>query len=65
MYRTFTRTWWRHNPSYPNGLEPCAGRQYTHRRNIRTEADARAICQEWNTTHKPGRLSRKMEYTEQ
>lgn len=63
-YRTFTRTWWRNNPAWPNGLEPGAGKQYTHSRGL-TEAEARAQCQQWNATHKPGRLSRKMEYTQE
>lgn len=62
-YIIFTRTWWRNNPSWPNGLEPCAGR----RRKIataRTEESARDICRVWNANHKPGRLSRKAEFTE-
>ena len=25
MYNVFTRTWWRKNPDWPNGLEPCIG----------------------------------------
>ena len=62
-YQTFTRTWWRNNPSYPNGLEPCAGRK-TRRTKHATEESARRECKEWNTTHNPGRLSRKMEYEE-
>lgn len=61
-YKIFTRTWWRHNPRWPNGLEPCAGRRYTIDR-ADTEQEAQAICREWNATHKPGRLSRKAEYT--
>lgn len=65
MYRTFTRTWWRNNREWPNGLEPCPGRQYTHHRNIKTEEEAREICRQYNETHKPGRLSRKMEFEEQ
>ena len=65
MYRVFTRTWWINNPSWPNGLEPGAGRQTTIRRNVKTEADAQAICKQYNDTHNPGRLSRKAEYTEQ
>ena len=63
-YRVFTRTWWKNNPSWPNGLEPCAGRKHTLRRSVATEADARAVCQQYNETHKPGRLSRKAEYQE-
>ena len=61
-YIIFTRTWWRHNPSWPNGLEPHAGR----RREIgkaKTESAALDFCRVWNADHKPGRLSRKAEYT--
>jgi len=65
MYRVFTRTWWRHNPDWPNGLEPCPGRKHTLKRHVATEEEARAICRAWNDTHTPGRLSRKAEYEEQ
>ncbi len=60
-YRTFTRTWWRSNPAWPGGREPEAGSRRYHSRHM-TEEGARAECQEWNATHKPGKLSRKMEY---
>ena len=60
-YRTFTRTWWRRNPDWPGRREPGAGRPRTHARNL-TEAEARHICRDWNATHDPGFLSRKMEY---
>ena len=63
-YRVFIRTWWRENPEWPNGLEPCPGRQRTIHKRIETEEQARAICQEYNAAHDPGRLSRKAEYTE-
>ncbi len=62
-YIIFTRTWWRNNPSWPNGLEPRAGR----RRRIataKTADEARGICRVWNANHEPGRLSLKAEYTE-
>ena len=67
-YRVFTRTWWRQNSTtsdrgilaWPDGLEPCAGRKTTIARHC-TEQEARAIAQEYNATHKPGRLSRKAE----
>jgi hypothetical protein len=62
-YRVFTRTWWRNNPTWPNGLEPCPGRKTTLDR-VRTEEEARTRCQAYNSTHKPGRLSRKAEYEE-
>jgi len=62
MYKIFTRTWWKDNKNYPNGLEPCIGRSTTIAR-VQTEEDARLYCKEYNKTHKPGRLSRKAEYT--
>jgi hypothetical protein len=63
-YRTFTRSWWRRNADWPGGREPGAGRPRTHARNL-TEADARRMCRDWNATHDPGFLSRKMEYARQ
>jgi len=65
MFRTFTRTWWRENPDWPNGLEPCAGHKHPMHKNIKTEQEARELCEQYNATHAPGRLSRKMEYEEQ
>ena len=61
-YRVFTRTWWIRNPAWPNGREPGAGRKTTIAKRVETEAEARAICQRYNATHKPGELSRKAEY---
>lgn len=63
MFRTFTRTWWRENPAYPNGLEPHAGKR-TYHDDYDTEDEARAARREWNAKHKPGRYSRKMEFEE-
>lgn len=65
MYRVFVRNWWKNNPSYPNGLEPCAGRKTTIKKNVATEDQARSICQVYNANHDPGRLSRKAEYEDQ
>jgi hypothetical protein len=59
-YRLFTRTWFKENSS--GKLEPCAGRQYTHG-HVDTIEQARAACKAWNDAHKPGRLSKKMEFT--
>lgn len=62
-YKTFTRTWWKVNPSWPNGLEPCAGKKNYRAGDIYdTEERAREACKIWNNSHKPGKLSRKMEY---
>lgn len=63
-YTVFVRSWWRHNPSWPNGLEPYPGRKKILRRNL-TESEARQMCREYNATHTPGRLSRKAEYESQ
>lgn len=60
-YNVFVRNWWRNNPAWPDGREPCAGKKRYLRRGV-TEAEARQICREYNDTHKPGRLSRKAEY---
>ncbi len=62
-YNVFVRTWWINNPEWPNGLEPGAGKRRYIRRHV-TEADARAICKQYNDTHEPGRLSKKAEYEE-
>jgi hypothetical protein len=62
-YHVFVRNWWTPNPSYPNGLEPCPGRKTYLRKHV-TYADALAICERYNSTHNPGRLSRKAEFEE-
>ena len=65
MYRVFTRTWWKNNPDWPDGLEPCPGRKTTIRRNVKTYEEAQEYCQVYNANHSPGRLSRKAEFEEQ
>ena len=60
-YQLFTRTWWRENPAWPNGLEPCAGHKHKMGR-VATIEEARQACADYAKTHKPGRLSRKMEF---
>ena len=60
-FRVFTRTWWKRNPSWPDGREPGAGRKYTLGL-VSTEQEARDMCKEYNDTHDPGFLSRKAEY---
>jgi hypothetical protein len=61
VYYVFTRTWWRLNPSWPEGREPCPGRRRTIARNC-SEDEARRICERYNMTHEAGRLSRKAEF---
>jgi hypothetical protein len=63
VYKVFSRTWWRPNPAWPNGLEPRAGRKTTLG-YVGTEAEARELCAEYSRNYKPGRLSRKAEYEE-
>jgi hypothetical protein len=66
MFYVFSRTWWRYNPDWPGGLEPHKGRKtwLNGRRPFTTEAAARSFCVKWNKTHKPGKWSRKAEYTD-
>ena len=70
-YRVFTRTWWKENPDWPDGLEPKAGRKRYRmpstnwkQQTFATEKEAIAWCKEWNDTHEPGRYSRKAEFEE-
>lgn len=64
-YAVFTRSWWKENPAWPNGLEPEAGERTYLETGIEREVDARAMCKEWNAAHEPGRLSVKAEYEEE
>jgi hypothetical protein len=65
MYRVFKRTWYRENPSWPTGLEPCAGkRRYFRGKKFDTEAEARAFCMAWNDENPRGRLSLRAEFEE-
>ncbi len=61
LYRVFTRTWWKRNPAWPQGREPQPGRKYIIRSRV-TWDEARAICQQYNSTHRQGFLSRKAEF---
>lgn len=57
-YNVFVRNWWR----IENGIRvPHAGRKTYLRKHV-TYEDARAICAQYNSTHNPGRLSRKAEF---
>ena len=66
-FTVFTRTWWRENPDWPDGLEPCMGRKTTIGR-CQTIEDAREMCRQYNETtgQTPAnkRLSRKAEFME-
>jgi len=65
-YEIRVRNWYIENPKWQNGLEPCATPwEKAHLlAKCNTEEEALAICEKYNTTHKPGRLSRKAEFTE-
>tara|TARA_R110000851_G_scaffold174949_1_gene321146 strand:- start:711 stop:902 length:192 start_codon:yes stop_codon:yes gene_type:complete len=60
MFKVFSRTWWKENPDWPNGLEPSMGRKHTLD-VVATEAEAVALCREYNK-RPSGRLSRKAEF---
>ena len=64
MYKVFVRNWWKNNPKWPNGLEPCSTARKHHIGRVETEEAVRAMCRTYNDTHEPGRLSRKAEYME-
>lgn len=66
-FTVFTRTWWRENPDWPDGLEPCIGPKRTIGR-CQTIEQAREMCRQYNETtgqtKANQRLSRKAEFTE-
>ena len=62
-YDCFVRTWWRENPSWPQGLEPCLGEK-TYIAHGLSWSEARETCEEYNNSHDPGRLSEKAEFEE-
>jgi len=68
-FRVFVRAWWRDaRPSdgqWPNGLVPDASGEQTNIARVATVEEARARCKQYNDTHKPGRYSRKAEFTEE
>lgn len=66
MYVIFTRTWWKENRDWPNGLEPGPG----PRRRVtaaETEKEAREICRRSNSDRTPAqiRFGFKYEYTKE
>jgi len=62
MYNVFTRTWWRNNPEWPNGLEPCIGPKTYIAKKVATEEQAQQLCRDYNEHNEAGRYSRKAEY---
>ena len=69
MFTTFIRNWWKESTDkvnrWPDNLEPGPTARKQEMGTYQKEEDARQACQHYNSTHKPGRLSRKMEYTSQ
>lgn len=61
-YDVFVRNWWRRDAG--GRIVPAPGARKTSLARHVTYEDARAICEEYNSTHKPGPLSRKAEFTE-
>lgn len=62
-YRCFTRTWWKENRNWPNGLEPCPGERH-YLPGLFTYDEAMERCEEHAAENDPGRLSLKMEFEE-
>ena len=46
-YSVFTRTWWKFNKTWPNGLEPFPGEK-SYIKHFNTEQEAREYCQYHN-----------------
>jgi len=64
-YKIFTRTWWRENSSWPNGLEPCPGEK-KYIKTVDSYDEARNYCMNNNRHSLPenNRLSLKYEFEE-
>lgn len=61
-YTVFTRTWWKSNKNYPNGLEPHMGKRKVIRKGLSIE-QARKECEQWNNNNPAGKYSRRAEFT--
>lgn len=62
-YHVFVRSWWLPDSSAPDGRKPGPGSKTTLG-YTETEEEAREMCREYNSTHEPGKLSIKAEYTQ-
>ena len=60
-FKVFTRTWWKVNKEWPNGLEPHMGRKKVIGYASSFE-QAKQMCDEFNNNNNPGKLSRKAEF---
>lgn len=64
MYKVFIRNWWRvERGQFETRLVPDPGARKTTLGYASTETEAREMCRDYNDSHKPGKLSRKAEYT--
>jgi hypothetical protein len=62
MYTIFIRNWYRINKT-TGQLEPDFKGRKTFLSRCSTEKIARSTCEWYNKNHKPGKLSRKAEYS--
>lgn len=66
MFRVYVRNWWREatpeDGRWPNDLVPNSGDKGRRIGSASTEEEAQRLCREYNSTHQPGRLSKKAEY---
>jgi len=60
-FEVFHRNWWKRDPLHKGVKIPGPGRK-THICYANSEAEARAVCKRWNSSHEPGVLSRKAEF---
>jgi hypothetical protein len=58
LYNVFVRNWYRRESGR---IVPGAGRKTYLERKV-TYAEARRLCEQYNSTHEPGPLSRKAEF---
>ena len=61
LYTVFVRNWWKDNPAWPDGLEPCPGERSIIATGC-TYSEARRRCEAYRATHEPGRYSNKAEF---
>jgi hypothetical protein len=59
-YSVFVRSWWKRDPTWPDGRRPHAGPRTYLGRHL-SSSDALARSGQYNNTHEPGFLSRKAE----
>ena len=60
----FHRTFWKINPSWPDGREPGFGEKHTIA-TVDTEDCARALAKDWNESHDEGAEADRAEWMEE